>query len=91
MGALKVMLRDAGKHRSPNAGWPEGAMAGALGLALAGPRRYPETVVDGSWIGDGRARATETDINRALYLYAVACLINGLMVAAVTVIRLGLT
>ena len=91
MGALRVMLRDAGKHRSPNAGWPEGAMAGALGLALAGPRRYAETVVDGSWIGDGRARAAEADINRALYLYAVACLVNGLMAAALTVIRLGLT
>ena len=89
--ALKVMVRDAGKHRSPNAGWPEGAMAGALGLALAGPRRYAETVVDGSWIGDGRARATQTDINRALYLYGVACLVNGLMVAVLAAIRLGLT
>jgi adenosylcobinamide-phosphate synthase len=89
--AVKTMIRDAGRHRSPNAGWPEGAMAGALGLALAGPRRYAETVVDGSWIGDGRARATETDINRALYLYGVACLVNGLMVAILAVIRLGLT
>ena len=89
--ALKVMVRDAGKHRSPNAGWPEGAMAGALGLALAGPRRYAETAVDGSWIGDGRARATETDINRALHVYVVACAVNGLMVAALAAIRLGLT
>ncbi len=89
--ALKAMIRDAGKHRSPNAGWPEGAMAGALGLALAGPRRYAETVVDGSWIGDGRARATEKDIDRALYMYRVACLINGLMVAALAAIRLALT
>jgi adenosylcobinamide-phosphate synthase len=88
--ALKVMVRDGGKHRSPNAGWPEGAMAGALGLALAGPRRYAESVVDGSWIGDGRARATQTDINRALYLYGVACLVNGLMVAVLAAIRLGL-
>ena len=38
--ALAIMLRDGAKHRSPNAGWPEGAMAGALDLALAGPRHY---------------------------------------------------
>ena len=89
-GAFKVMLRDAGKHRSLNAGWPEGAMAGALGLALAGPRRYSHGVVDDSWIGGGRARATSKDIRRALYLYAVACLINGMWVAAIGIIRLNL-
>jgi len=88
--ALRTMTRDARKHRSPNAGWPEGAMAGALGLALAGPRRYAETAADGSWIGDGRARATKTDIDRALHLYVVACVINGLMVSALALIRLGL-
>jgi adenosylcobinamide-phosphate synthase len=63
--ALRVMLRDARKHRSPNAGWPEGAMAGALGLALAGPRRYAEGVVSDPWLGDGTARATVADIARA--------------------------
>src|SRR4029450_1754325 len=42
----ETMWRDANKHRSPNAGWPEGAMAGALDLALAGPRRYGEHIVD---------------------------------------------
>ena len=42
---FKTMLRDARKHRSLNAGWPEAAMAGALGLAIAGPRRYGDTVV----------------------------------------------
>ena len=51
------MLRDGRKHRSPNAGWPEAAMAGALGLALAGPRRYAEGVVADPWLGEGtRAR-----------------------------------
>lgn len=75
--ALLVMLRDGGKHRSLNAGWPEGAMAGALGLALAGPRRYVEGVVADPWIGDGRARAGVFDIGRALALYRLACLIEG--------------
>ena len=87
--AIKVMLRDAGKHRSPNAGWPEGAMAGALDLALAGPRRYATGVVDGAWIGDGRARVTLKDMDRALYVYAAACLINGAWVAAIALIRLS--
>jgi adenosylcobinamide-phosphate synthase len=73
--ALAVMLRDAGKHHSPNAGWPEAAMAGALGLALAGPRHYAEGLVNDPWIGDGTARATATDIARALRLYGFACLL----------------
>lgn len=75
--ALAVMLRDARKHRSPNAGWPEGAMAGALGLALAGPRRYPEGVVADPWVGEGTARVATSDIARALSLYKLACMVEG--------------
>lgn len=76
--ALAIMLRDGRKHRSPNAGWPESAMAGALGLALAGPRRYAEgVVVADPWLGDGTARAASADIRRALRLYTLACLIEG--------------
>lgn len=81
IGALSVMLRDARHHRSPNAGWPEAAMAGALDLALAGPRQYPGLIVNDRWIGDGRARAETTDIGRALRLFRVACLINAGLVA----------
>jgi adenosylcobinamide-phosphate synthase len=73
--ALWVMLRDGRKHHSPNAGWPEAAMAGALGLALAGPRRYAEGAVDDPWLGDGTAQARPADIARALRLYALACLL----------------
>ncbi len=80
--AFRIMLRDARKHRSPNAGWPEAATAGALDLALAGPRRYHGQVVNDPWLGDGRARATTADINRALRLYATACLIQAGLVAA---------
>ena len=75
--ALRAMLRDAGKHRSPNAGWPEAAMAGALGLALAGPRRYADRVVEDPWIGDGRARVTPADMQRALLVYVIACALQG--------------
>jgi adenosylcobinamide-phosphate synthase len=84
--ALGTMLRDAKKHRSPNAGWPEAAAAGALGLALAGPRRYEGRVVDDPWLGDGRARANATDIAQALRLYVVACLTLALVVFAALMI-----
>ena len=71
--ALTVMLRDAGRHSSPNAGWPEGAMAGAFGFALGGSRRYKGYVAKDGWIGSGTARLTPADIRRGLYLYAVGC------------------
>jgi adenosylcobinamide-phosphate synthase len=81
--ALAIMLRDGRKHHSQNAGWPESAMAGALSLALAGPRRYPEGLVADPWIGDGSARAATSDIGRALQLYRLACLIEaGLLLGA---------
>ncbi|HVI51182.1 MAG TPA: adenosylcobinamide-phosphate synthase CbiB [Candidatus Sulfotelmatobacter sp.] len=74
----RVMLRDHGHHRSPNSGWPESAMAGSLGLALGGPRRYPGYVADEKWLGEGgRQKAELADIHAALYVMAVACLLNG--------------
>ena len=75
-GALRAVRRDARRHHSPNAGWPEAAMAGALGLRLGGPRQYAETFVDDPWMGDGRAAATADDIERALGLYRRACTIQ---------------
>lgn len=88
--ALKTAFRDAGKHRSFNAGWPEAAMAGALDLALAGPRSYGGETVPDHWMGDGRARATNKDIGRALYLYIVACLIAFAIVGGIVLLRLKL-
>lgn len=73
-GAWRAVWRDASRHRSPNAGWPEAAMAGALGLRLAGPRVYGGTRVEDAWMGDGRAEATVEDLRRALALYRVAFL-----------------
>lgn len=71
--AARAARRDAGRHKSPNAGWPEAAMAGALGLRLGGPRRYGAQQVDGTWLGDGREAADAADIRRALTLYVFAC------------------
>lgn len=68
--ALAIMCRDARLHRSPNAGWPESAFAGALGLALAGPRQYGETKVEGPMLNaSGRRDANAEDIDAALTLY----------------------
>jgi adenosylcobinamide-phosphate synthase len=81
-GAWKAVRRDAHRHRSPNAGWPEAAMAGALGLRLAGPRIYGETRVEDGWMGNGRVEATAADIRRALRLYRGACLMLWALAAA---------
>lgn len=81
--ALRVMIRDARLHRSPNAGWPEAAMAGALGLALAGPRRYGARLVDDPFLhAEGRREATPGDIRRALRVMISACLGLAAIVAA---------
>jgi len=69
----RVMWRDARKHASPNAGWTEAAMAGALGLRLAGPVSYDGEARAKPWIGDGRAEAKADDLSRALNLYLRAC------------------
>jgi adenosylcobinamide-phosphate synthase len=71
--ALAVIRKDARRHRSPNAGWPEAAMAGALNVKLAGPRVYHGTPTEDDWIGEGRSEATAADIRRALALYKSAC------------------
>ena len=67
--ASRAVLRDARRHRSPNAGYPEAAMAGALGLALAGPRVYGGVKVEDALMGRGRRDTTAADIGAALALY----------------------
>src|SRR5580704_1566876 len=67
--AWRATWRDAARHRSPNAGYPEAAIAGALGLALAGPRIYDGVAVDDAVMGSGRRAADAQDIRRALKLY----------------------
>ena len=82
--ALRTMVRDAPRHSSPNAGWPEAAMAGALGLALLGPRRYEgEAAADETWLGDGRREATAPDLRRTVWVFAVACALVAVLTAAI--------
>ena len=79
--AMTTMLRDAPNHRSPNAGWPEAAMAGALDLKLNGPRTYDGELIDDAYMGDGRRDATAGDIGKALQLSATAWLIMAATIA----------
>lgn len=72
--AWQAVRRDADRHRSVNAGWPEAAFAGALDLRLAGPRVYGGATVDDAWMGQGRAAATPEDVRRALALFRRGCL-----------------
>ncbi|HWK32664.1 MAG TPA: CobD/CbiB family cobalamin biosynthesis protein, partial [Hyphomicrobium sp.] len=86
--AARAVARDARGHRSPNAGWPEAAMAGALGLRLAGPRVYGGETVDDHWMGDGRADATADDIYRGLHLFRVACMLQALVIGTLAFVAI---
>lgn len=83
MAAVAAMRDDAANHRSPNAGWPEASMAGALGLALAGPRIYGAKPVKDAWMNrTGRRAASGADIRAALRIYVYALLAAGALVLA---------
>ena len=86
-GAWRAVRRDAGRHRSPNAGYPEAAMAGALGLMLAGPRRYGGIMVDDAMMGDGKRAADAADIRAALKLYRHA---DAILIGLIAVLVAGL-
>jgi adenosylcobinamide-phosphate synthase len=73
--ALATMWRDAHHHRSPNAGWPEAAMAGALGIRLSGPRIYAGHLVQEPWVNAAAPDPVPADLNRALALYRRAMLL----------------
>ncbi len=78
--ALACMARDARRHRSPNAGWPEAAMAGALGVRLSGPRVYADRVADEPWLNAAARDPDAADLARGLALYGRAmALMAGLL------------
>jgi adenosylcobinamide-phosphate synthase len=80
--AWQAIRRDAPRHRSPNAGYPEAAMAGALGLSLAGARVYRGVLVEDACMGCGRREANAADIRAALALYRRA---DALLIALVAI------
>jgi adenosylcobinamide-phosphate synthase len=80
--AFTVTWCDARRHRSPNAGWPESAMAGALNVALAGPRSYAGEIADDPLLNASARAATPDDIVRALQLFVAACAVEVVFYAA---------
>ena len=84
--ALRVMARDARLHRSPNAGWPEAAMAAGLNVRLSGPRVYASRIANEPWVNAGAPDPTATDLQRGLALYARAMFVIGLGLAALALI-----
>ncbi len=87
LGEWAAIRRDARLHRSPNAGWPEAAMAPALGVSLSGPRSYDGQTQDFPWVHpEGRKDANATDVDAAVgmlwrswaILLVVALLISSL-------------
>ncbi|MGF7154119.1 adenosylcobinamide-phosphate synthase CbiB [Novosphingobium gossypii] len=82
-GGWKVMARDHARHASPNAGWPEAAMAGALGVRLAGPVAYDGLLAAKPWIGEEGRDADARGLDRALTIYRRACVILGIMAMGV--------
>lgn len=80
--AFSIMRRDARRHRSPNAGWPEAATAGALSIALAGPRTYASGTVDDPYLNaGGRRDPSAHDIARALRLFVTICALQAALYA----------
>lgn len=87
INAFAIARRDGHLHASPNAGWPEAAMAGALGLRLGGPRSYQGMTVDAQALNpEGRDEATPADIRRSLRLTVAA---GALLWVVVLAIALG--
>ncbi|RCL89770.1 adenosylcobinamide-phosphate synthase CbiB [Hyphomonas sp.] len=81
--AWRVMLRDARRHRSTNAGWPEAAMAGALGIRLSGPRAYEGRTTSQPWLNGGARDPARGDVLRGLALYRRSCAVAFALVALV--------
>ncbi len=80
--ALQVLRRDASKHASPNAGWPEAAASGALAIQLGGPASYFGKQLEKPTFGDANGTASIKDYRRMialLYLSSSLALSLGLL------------
>ena len=82
----RVVARDARLHRSPNAGWPESAMAGALNLRLSGPRDYGLGQSDDPWLNASGRDARLGDLARGLALFRRSLAIVGIALAMVAIL-----
>ena len=84
--AWRVMHRDARHHRSPNGGWPEAAMAGALGVRLSGPRVYADRVAEEPWLNAGAPDPGAAELRRGLAVYRRAVALAAVVLAIVVVV-----
>ena len=84
--AMSCMWTDARHHRSPNAGWPEAAMAGALGIRLCGPRSYHGELAEEPWLNAAAREPAALDITRVLELYVGAMFALAVLLAVMAVI-----
>jgi adenosylcobinamide-phosphate synthase len=73
--ALRTGFRDGRRHTSPNAGFPEAAFAGALGVRLGGPGTYHGRRIEKPYLGGEYTPAGTGDIPRACRLMVVAGLL----------------
>ncbi|MDO5646448.1 adenosylcobinamide-phosphate synthase CbiB [Paracoccus sp. (in: a-proteobacteria)] len=84
--ALRTAWRDAPRHRSPNAGWPEGAMAGALNIRLSGPRVYADRIAPEPWLNETAPDPTAASIDRALRIYRRGVALFGAVLVVLAVL-----
>lgn len=84
--ALQTMWQEAPQHRSPNAGWPEAALAAGLGIRLSGPRVYADHVADEPWLNASAPDPTPQDVYRGLVLYRRTVIVTGVALGAVALI-----
>ena len=80
--ALQMAFKYAALHKSPNAGCPEAAVAGAVSLCLGGPRYYEAQQINGAWLGEGRKNAEESDLLIAVHIIIIALIWGCLMLGA---------
>ncbi|MEM7662083.1 MAG: adenosylcobinamide-phosphate synthase CbiB [Pseudomonadota bacterium] len=80
---FRIMITDARRHRSPNAGWPEAAMAGALNVRLSGPRTYGGEKNNEPWLNEVGRDPTPSDINAGLGLYMRAMGLAAMLLALI--------
>lgn len=84
--ALSCMRKDARHHRSINAGWPEAAMAGALGVRLCGPRSYHGKPADEPWLNAAARDPAAADITGALETYVGAMFVLTLLLVVLAIV-----
>lgn len=83
---MGITRRDARQHRSPNAGWPESAMAAGLGVRLSGPRMYDGTPTDDPYLNAGAPDPMAADITLGLRLYRRAMVLGGVLLFAIALV-----